>query len=86
MIAQMSTELLVLKHMRRCSCCGDARHNYGLRRGGLHKKALPIRRHIIVQVASGRFGVHPAYLKAGPPLRFKIGQGAKPGLGSLTGN
>jgi glutamate synthase domain-containing protein 2 len=34
-----------------------------------------------VQVASGRFGVHPAYLDAGAAVEIKIGQGAKPGIG-----
>ncbi|MGZ4922817.1 MAG: FMN-binding glutamate synthase family protein, partial [Halobacteriota archaeon] len=35
----------------------------------------------VVQVASGRFGVHPAYLEAGAAVEIKIGQGAKPGIG-----
>ena len=34
-----------------------------------------------MQVASGRFGVHPAYLNAGAAIEIKIGQGAKPGIG-----
>ncbi|HYA32802.1 MAG TPA: glutamate synthase-related protein [Candidatus Bathyarchaeia archaeon] len=49
--------------------------------GGLHKKLYPYADHIIVQVASGRFGVHPAYLEAGAGVEIKIGQGAKPGIG-----
>jgi len=49
--------------------------------GGLHKKLYPYADHIIVQVASGRFGVHPAYLEAGAAVEIKIGQGAKPGIG-----
>lgn len=32
-------------------------------------------------MASGRFGVHPAYLDAGAAIEIKIGQGAKPGIG-----
>ena len=35
----------------------------------------------IVQVASGRFGVHKDYLQAGAAIEIKIGQGAKPGIG-----
>ena len=32
-------------------------------------------------MASGRFGVHPDYLKAGAAIEIKMGQGAKPGIG-----
>jgi len=35
----------------------------------------------IVQVASGRFGVHKDYLEAGAAIEIKMGQGAKPGIG-----
>ena len=35
----------------------------------------------IVQVASGRFGVHKAYLETGAAIEIKMGQGAKPGIG-----
>ncbi|MDR0804638.1 MAG: alpha-hydroxy-acid oxidizing protein, partial [Oscillospiraceae bacterium] len=35
----------------------------------------------IVQVASGRFGVHKDYLNAGAAVEIKMGQGAKPGIG-----
>ena len=34
-----------------------------------------------MQVASGRFGVHPDYLNAGAAVEIKMGQGAKPGIG-----
>ena len=37
--------------------------------------------HTIVQIASGRFGVHKDYLEAGAAIEIKIGQGAKPGIG-----
>ena len=41
----------------------------------------------IKQVASGRFGVTPAYLMSGDQLEIKIAQGAKPGEGGqLPGN
>ncbi len=49
--------------------------------GGLHEDLLPYRSNIIVQVASGRFGVSPDYLNAGVAVEIKIGQGAKPGIG-----
>ncbi|MFC2058794.1 glutamate synthase-related protein [Chloroflexota bacterium] len=49
--------------------------------GGLHRKLYKYGNNTIVQVASGRFGVHPEYLDAGRVVEIKIGQGAKPGIG-----
>lgn len=49
--------------------------------GGLHPDLYAYGNHIIVQVASGRFGVHKDYLDAGAAVEIKIGQGAKPGIG-----
>ncbi|MBK5091930.1 MAG: 4Fe-4S binding protein [Actinobacteria bacterium] len=49
--------------------------------GGLHEELYPYADHIIVQCASGRFGVHSKYLNAGAAVEIKIGQGAKPGIG-----
>ena len=49
--------------------------------GGLHPKLYKYKNNTIVQVASGRFGVHPEYLDAGRMVEIKIGQGAKPGIG-----
>ncbi|MFC2040457.1 glutamate synthase-related protein [Chloroflexota bacterium] len=49
--------------------------------GGLHKKLYKYGNNTIVQVASGRFGVHDEYLSAGRIVEIKIGQGAKPGIG-----
>ena len=49
--------------------------------GGLERKLHKYGDHIIVQVASGRFGVSPDYLNAGAAIEIKIGQGAKPGIG-----
>ena len=49
--------------------------------GGLHASLYPYGDHTIVQVASGRFGVHSKYLNAGQVVEIKIGQGAKPGIG-----
>jgi glutamate synthase domain-containing protein 2 len=41
----------------------------------------PYQKHMIVQVASGRFGVDINYLERGAAIEIKIGQGAKPGIG-----
>ena len=49
--------------------------------GGLHRDFYKYKDHVIVQVASGRFGVHEEYLNAGAVIEIKIGQGAKPGIG-----
>jgi len=49
--------------------------------GGLHTTLYQYGANTIVQVASGRFGVHADYLNAGRVVEIKIGQGAKPGIG-----
>jgi glutamate synthase domain-containing protein 2 len=49
--------------------------------GGLDTSLYKYGEHTIVQVASGRFGVHSKYLNAGAAVEIKIGQGAKPGIG-----
>jgi glutamate synthase domain-containing protein 2 len=49
--------------------------------GGLDQSLYKYGAHTIVQVASGRFGVHPKYLDVGAAIEIKIGQGAKPGIG-----
>jgi glutamate synthase domain-containing protein 2 len=49
--------------------------------GGLHRNLYKYGKNIIVQVASGRFGVHSEYLDAARVVEIKIGQGAKPGIG-----
>ncbi len=49
--------------------------------GGLHPSLYKYGNNTIVQVASGRFGVHAEYLDAGRIVEIKIGQGAKPGIG-----
>jgi len=49
--------------------------------GGLHPSLASYGRNTIVQVASGRFGVHRGYLENARILEIKIGQGAKPGIG-----
>ena len=49
--------------------------------GGLHPRLYKYGNNTTVQVASGRFGVHPEYLNAARIVEIKIGQGAKPGIG-----
>jgi glutamate synthase domain-containing protein 2 len=49
--------------------------------GGLHRKLYKYAPNMIVQVASGRFGVHAEYLDTSRIVEIKIGQGAKPGIG-----
>ncbi len=49
--------------------------------GGLHPKLYKYGDNTTVQVASGRFGVHPEYLDVAKVVEIKIGQGAKPGIG-----
>ncbi|MCX6357475.1 MAG: glutamate synthase-related protein [Candidatus Aureabacteria bacterium] len=54
---------------------------YNTGEGGLHRDLYRFGKNTIVQVASGRFGVHKDYLEAGAAIEIKIGQGAKPGIG-----
>lgn len=54
---------------------------YNTGEGGLHEDFYCYGENTIVQVASGRFGVHEEYLKAGAAIEIKMGQGAKPGIG-----
>nr|AGS53779.1 glutamate synthase [NADPH] large chain [uncultured bacterium contig00039] len=54
---------------------------YNTGEGGLHEDFYKYGKNTIVQVASGRFGVHPQYLNAGVAIEIKMGQGAKPGIG-----
>ena len=49
--------------------------------GGLHPDLYSLSDYAVVQVASGRFGVHKDYLKNSKCIEIKIGQGAKPGIG-----
>ena len=54
---------------------------YNTGEGGLHEDFYQYGKNTIVQVASGRFGVHEDYLTAGAAIEIKMGQGAKPGIG-----
>lgn len=54
---------------------------YNTGEGGLHQDFYQYGKNTIVQVASGRFGVHKDYLSTGAAIEIKMGQGAKPGIG-----
>jgi len=54
---------------------------YNTGEGGLHRNLYRYGANTIVQVASGRFGVHKDYLDEAAAIEIKIGQGAKPGIG-----
>jgi glutamate synthase domain-containing protein 2 len=54
---------------------------YNTGEGGLHEDFYRYGKNTIVQVASGRFGVHSQYLNSGAAVEIKMGQGAKPGIG-----
>ncbi|MCL1963747.1 MAG: glutamate synthase-related protein [Firmicutes bacterium] len=54
---------------------------YNTGEGGLHEDFYQYGKNTIVQVASGRFGVHLEYLNSGAAIEIKMGQGAKPGIG-----
>ena len=54
---------------------------YNTGEGGLHEDFYCYGKNTIVQVASGRFGVHEDYLNTGAAIEIKMGQGAKPGIG-----
>ncbi len=54
---------------------------YNTGEGGLHEDFYCYGPNTVVQVASGRFGVHEDYLNAGAAIEIKMGQGAKPGIG-----
>lgn len=54
---------------------------YNTGEGGLHEDFYKYGANTIVQVASGRFGVHKDYLNSAAAIEIKMGQGAKPGIG-----
>ncbi|MDP4120475.1 MAG: glutamate synthase-related protein [Bacillota bacterium] len=54
---------------------------YNTGEGGLHEDFYKYSKNTIVQVASGRFGVHKDYLNTAAAIEIKMGQGAKPGIG-----
>lgn len=74
-----SISLNAIKSLARAAQMEGTYFNTG--EGGLHKELYQYGKNCIVQVASGRFGVHAEYLNAGSAIEIKIGQGAKPGIG-----
>ena len=54
---------------------------YNTGEGGLNEDFYPYGKNTIVQVASGRFGVHKGYFDVSGAIEIKMGQGAKPGIG-----
>jgi glutamate synthase domain-containing protein 2 len=78
-ISYGAVSLNVHESLARAAHEADILFNTG--EGGLHPKLYRYGGNTIVQVASGRFGVHPEYLKVARVIEIKIGQGAKPGIG-----
>lgn len=74
-----AVSLHVQESLARAACEFGTMWNTG--EGGLHRRLYKYGNNTIVQVASGRFGVHAEYLNAGRIVEIKIGQGAKPGIG-----
>ena len=74
-----SISLTAQKSLARAAKAAGTLFNTG--EGGLHSDLYEYKDNAVVQVASGRFGVHPNYLEAGRIIEIKIGQGAKPGIG-----
>ena len=74
-----SISLNACKSLAKAACDFGTYWNTG--EGGLHKELYPYSHRVIVQVASGRFGVNKEYLEKAAAIEIKIGQGAKPGIG-----
>jgi len=68
-------------HQALCQAAKELGTFYNCGEGGLPQDFYPDQDHIIVQVASGRFGINKDYLQHCAALEIKIGQGAKPGIG-----
>ncbi|MBN1445263.1 MAG: IMP dehydrogenase [Candidatus Omnitrophica bacterium] len=74
-----SISLNACKSLAKAACDFGVCWNTG--EGGLHSELYPYSDRVIVQIASGRFGVNPDYLQRAAALEIKVGQGAKPGIG-----
>src|SRR5450759_4482586 len=82
MIGHMSFGAISLNsHLSMAKAVKETGTYMGTGEGGLHKALYPYQDRLIVQVASGRFGVNIDYLERGAAIEIKIGQGAKPGIG-----
>lgn len=69
--------------VHRCLLAASKQLNtyYNCGEGGLLEEFYEDKDHIIVQVASGRFGIDEQYLSHASAIEIKVGQGAKPGIG-----
>jgi glutamate synthase domain-containing protein 2 len=82
MIAHMSYGAISLNAQKSLAMAATKEQTFmGTGEGGLHPALYPYQGRMIVQVASGRFGVDINYLERGAAIEIKIGQGAKPGIG-----
>lgn len=82
MIGHMSYGAISLNaHKAMAKAVSEVGTFMGTGEGGLHEALYPYQNNMIVQVASGRFGVDVNYLERGAAIEIKIGQGAKPGIG-----
>jgi glutamate synthase domain-containing protein 2 len=82
MVGQMSlgsisynTQIAIFK------ACIESGTLVGTGEGGLHPDFYKYGSVINSEIASGRFGINPPYLKKVAAIEIKIGQGAKPGHG-----
>jgi len=82
MIGHMSYGAISLNsHIAMARAVAETGTFMGTGEGGLHRDIYPYQDRMIVQIASGRFGVDIDYLERGAAIEIKIGQGAKPGIG-----
>lgn len=82
MFAAMSYGALNLRvHQAMAAASEEMGTFFNTGEGGLYEGLYPFGKNTIVQVASGRFGVHNKYLDVAAAVEIKIGQGAKPGIG-----
>lgn len=68
----MLSRAMAAKEWETFTCTGE---------GGYPPALVPLREHIITQVATGMFGVREETIQYAPIVEFKYAQGAKPGLG-----
>jgi len=68
----MISRAMAAKELGTLTCTGE---------GGYPEPLMKFKDHIIVQLATGMFGVREETLQIAPVIEFKYAQGAKPGLG-----
>lgn len=68
----MLARTLAAKRWNTFTCTGE---------GGYPDSLVPLKEHIITQIATGMFGVREETIQHAPIVEFKYAQGAKPGLG-----